>query len=54
MTEKELDELVKKKIRALDKVLSTGTLTVVRPEDKYEPLDEDLIDEEKEDWDPWR
>jgi hypothetical protein len=56
MTEKKLKEWIRKKIRALDEVLSTGTFSVVRPEDKYDPTDECLIEDEEEgdDWGPWR
>jgi hypothetical protein len=37
-------------------VRSTGIMIVIRPEDKYEPIDEGLIDddEEEERWGPWR
>ena len=57
MTEEKLNGWVRRKIRSLDTVRSTGTLTVVRPEDKREePIDKSLIidDEEEERWGPWR
>lgn len=57
MAEEKLNEWIRKEIRALDAVRSTGILTVVRPEDKHkEAIEENLIDDEGEgeDWGPWQ
>lgn len=54
MSQKEIIKFVRENIRSLDTVNSTGTHLVVRPGDKPKPIDEDLIEEEKGNWGPWR
>lgn len=49
MSEKETNIFVRKNIRSLDGVISTGICHVVEPEYKREP-DEELIEDEKGAW----
>jgi len=53
ITEKEVEEFVRKNIRSIDAVTATRTMIAVPPEEKFKPIDENLIAEEKEDWGPW-